>query len=72
MLINIKVIPRSKSNSIEKDGDGNYKVKLNAPPVEGKANAALIKFLAEYFKIKKSQIKIIGGEKSRNKIVEIC
>lgn len=51
--------------------EGNFKIYLNAPAVEGKANKALIEVLAGYFSVKKSQVVILKGEKSRNKIVEI-
>jgi uncharacterized protein (TIGR00251 family) len=46
-------------------------VKLTAPPVQAKANKALVKFLAEILDIKQSDIEIIAGEKGRNKLVTI-
>jgi len=70
MKMNIKVIPNAKHNKLVEEA-GRLKVYLTAPAVEGKANEALIEFLAEHFKIKKSRISIIRGEKSREKIVEI-
>ena len=47
------------------------KVRLTSPPVEGKANKQLITFLSENFNIKKSEIKIVSGLKSREKLIEI-
>ncbi len=47
------------------------KVHLTAPPVEGKANAALIECLAEHFGVKRRQVRIVLGQKSREKVVEI-
>jgi uncharacterized protein (TIGR00251 family) len=70
MKINIKVIPNSKENSLTIQND-QIIVKINAPAVDGKANKELIKFLSEYYKVKKSKIKIIKGEKSRYKIISI-
>jgi uncharacterized protein len=70
MQINVKVIPGAKKNLL-KEENASYKVYLTAPPVEGKANKALIEFLAEYFKVKKNQIEITKGLKSRNKTVNI-
>ncbi|MFA6431418.1 MAG: DUF167 family protein [Candidatus Margulisiibacteriota bacterium] len=70
MKLNVKVIPNAKQNKI-KEENGITKVYLTAPPVDGKANIGLVDFLAAHFKIKKSQIKIVRGEKSRNKTVEI-
>ena len=70
MILNIKVIPNAKKNKII-EGEGGLKVYLSASPIEGKANKALIDFLSEHFGVKKYQIKIKKGEKSRNKVVEI-
>jgi len=52
-------------------GGKTLRVKVAAPPIEGKANKELINILSKHFKVSKSKISIIGGEKSRNKIVEI-
>ena len=70
MKINIKVIPNAKHNKLVEEF-GRLKVYLTAPAVEGKANEALIEFLAEHFKVKKNKISIIRGVKSREKIVEV-
>ncbi len=69
--ITVKVIPRSSKNQMILLEDGTYKVKLTAPPVDGAANEALIKFLSEEFHVAKSCVQIIKGETGRNKIVEI-
>jgi uncharacterized protein (TIGR00251 family) len=66
----VKVIPNAKKNEIV-EHELNLVVRITAPPVGGKANKEVIKILAEYFKIKKSSINIIKGEKSRNKLIEI-
>ena len=75
-LITIKVIPNSSRNKIsEKFFDEKnqecWKINLTAVAEDGKANAALIKFLAKEFKISKSKIEIIRGETSRNKMIRI-
>ena len=68
----IRVTPRSRKNEVTQFlGDGTVKVKLTAPPIDGKANKALIKFLAEILDVKQSEIEIIAGEKGRNKLVSI-
>jgi len=64
------VIPNSKKPSVKKEND-TYVVRVDAPPTKGRANKRLIEILAEYFGVKKSRIRIISGEKSREKIVEI-
>lgn len=67
----VKVQPRSSRNQIVGEHEGDIKIKVMAPPVEGAANQALQKFLAELFKLPKKDIRIVRGETSRHKIVEI-
>ena len=70
MRINLKIVPNAKQAKIIAEGDG-YKVYIPAPAVEGKANAYLVKFLAEHFKVRKSAVTLVRGETSRHKVVEI-
>jgi uncharacterized protein (TIGR00251 family) len=66
------VTPRSRKNEVTKIlSDGTVNVKLTAPPIDDKANKALIKFLSEILDVKQSEIEIIAGEKGRNKLVSI-
>lgn len=71
MRIYVKVIPRSSQNSVEKISEGDYKVKLTAPPIDGEANQMLIKILADYFDVSKNYVKIIGGKSVKTKIIDI-
>jgi len=71
MRIYVKVSPRSSKNEVTKISEGEYKVKLTAPPVDGKANAMLIKVLAEYFNVSQSSLTIIGGKSAKKKLIEI-
>jgi uncharacterized protein len=70
MVINIKVVPRSKKNQI-KEENGILKVYSTAPAVENKANEPVIGMLADFFRVRRNQIEIKRGHKSRNKVVEI-
>ena len=70
MRINVRVIPRARQNKVVAESD-RLKVYLTAPPVEDKANEALIEVLAEHFNVKRSQVKIVRGKKGRDKVVEI-
>jgi uncharacterized protein (TIGR00251 family) len=70
MILELKVIPGAKKNLFKEEA-GRVKVYLTAPPVEGKANEALIDFLAEHYGIRPSRIEIIKGLKSRNKVINI-
>jgi len=76
MKIFVKIKPFAKKNEIISDkinlfGEREIEVKIAEVPVEGRANQSLVEFLANYLKISKKLIKISGGLKSRNKIIEI-
>ena len=70
MKIRVKVIPNSKIEEVIKQGDG-FLVRVKEPAKEGKANRAVIKLLADYFRVPQRQIAISSGFSSRNKIIEI-
>lgn len=69
-IVNVKVIPKSSKNSAQFENEV-LRVHLNAPPIDGKANKALIELLAEILHISKSSIEIVRGEKGRNKQIKI-
>lgn len=66
----IKVIPRSSRNEVQEISPDQLKVKLTTPPIDGKANEALIEVLAKHYKIRKSSIRIVTGFQSKIKVVE--
>jgi uncharacterized protein (TIGR00251 family) len=70
-LYRIKVKPNSKQQQITEEADGSLTIRLKSPPVDGKANAELIKLLADKFEVPKSAIVIKSGISSRNKLVEV-
>jgi uncharacterized protein (TIGR00251 family) len=67
----IKVHPRARKNAITGIIGDALKLALTAPPVEGKANLAVIEFFADLFEIPRSSVTIASGETSRNKVVRI-
>jgi hypothetical protein len=67
----IKVHPRARKNAITGVVGDTLKLALTAPPVEGKANQAVIEFFADLFAIPRSSVTIASGEISRNKVVRI-
>lgn len=72
MRLTVKVVPRSSTNEVVgKMANGSLKIKLSSPPVDGKANDALIKLLAKHFSCPKNAISIISGRTSSKKIIEI-
>ncbi len=67
----LKVKPGSSKERLERITNNEFLARVNAPAQEGKANAAAIKLLSEYFDIPKSRIIIVRGERSRDKVIEI-
>jgi len=71
LLLQLRVQPRaSRDGFIGPYGD-RYRVRITAPPVEGKANSHLLRFLAKSFGVARSQVSLITGEGNRNKGVRI-
>lgn len=71
MTISLRIVPRASKNEISGVIDDTLKIRLQAPPVESKANKALIKFLAKKLDTPKRNITILSGNTSRNKCVLI-
>lgn len=69
--ISVKVITRAKKEEIQKISDDSYRIKVSTPPEKGRANERIIELLAEEFGVKKQDIRIVSGETSNRKIVEI-
>jgi uncharacterized protein len=67
----VRVQPRASKNEVVGVLDGTLKIRLRAPAVENRANEALCEFLADLLKRPKSAVRILGGERSRAKRVEI-
>ena len=70
-ILRIHVIPNAKINSIVGEHGSAVKIKLRAAPVEGKANAALIRFLAEQMELPRHVIVLQRGHKSRDKLIRV-
>lgn len=71
MKIFVKAKPNAKEEKIEKIDENHYLVSVKEPPIKGEANRAIIKALAEHFKVSPSQVDIVSGYTSRNKTIEI-
>ena len=67
LILNLRVQPRASNDTFAEQSDDFIKVRITAPPVDGKANKHLIAFLAKSFKVAKSQIELLSGETGRNK-----
>lgn len=71
MNIIVKVITNAKQTEVIEEKNNHLKIKLRATPIKGKANAELIKLLSKKFQVSNSQVEIIKGLNSKNKLVKI-
>lgn len=69
--LRVFVQPNASQSKIVGEHDHALKIALKAPAIEGKANKALIGFIAEYCDIPKSKVEVIKGLQSRHKVIEI-
>lgn len=71
LLLEVRIQTKANKNKILGEYDGRLKIAINSPPIDGRANKALIDFLAKEFKVPKSNVKIVKGLKSKYKSVVI-
>lgn len=71
MKISVKVKPNAKQEKIEKVGEKDFFVWVKEKPQKGKANQAVIRVLAEYFNVPKSEVILLKGQTSKEKVFEI-
>ena len=69
--LTVRVKPNSRVSALEDQGDGTWLARVTAPPIDGKANEALITLIARRFDVRKSQVSIKSGASGRHKTVEI-
>ncbi|MFT4036961.1 MAG: DUF167 family protein [Thermomicrobiales bacterium] len=70
-VISLTVSPRSSTNRFELTEDGTLRVRLTAPPVEGAANAALLKLLANVLGTSRGRLTVVSGATNRHKRVAV-
>lgn len=68
MKLSVIVHPNSKKPRIEKDLLGELHIYVSEPPLEGKANQAVIEALAKHLSVKKSSVHLLSGAKSKQKV----
>ena len=71
LIFTVRVMPRSSKSEIVGEAGGALKVRISAPPIDGAANAQLVKLLSKTFNVSKSAVEILSGETSKTKKVEI-
>lgn len=72
LTFSVSVVVRASRSEIIGEHAGALRVRISAPPVEGAANAELIKLLAKVFSVARSDVEIKSGERSKSKIVSIA
>jgi uncharacterized protein (TIGR00251 family) len=70
-LLSVRVQPRAKRDEVVGERGGAVVVRLTAPPVEGKANAALCAFIAKAAGVPRSRVEIVRGASARDKVVRV-
>ncbi len=68
--MSVRIQPRASKNEVV-SREGGVKIRLTAPPVDGAANEALVRFLADTLCVSKSQVEIVSGHTARDKVVKI-
>ncbi len=71
VILKIRVIPNARKTEFAGYREGELVLRLNASPVDGKANDAAREFVARYLGVSRSTVLLVGGERSRHKIFEI-
>ncbi len=69
--IPVRLTPRGGSDRVDGVADGVLRVRVAAPPVDGAANAALLRLLAEELGVARGAVRLASGEGSRTKVVEV-
>ena len=70
-VLRIQVKPRSRAEELVALEDGSYVARVKAPPVDGKANAAVLELVARHFGVRKAQVTLKSGASSRIKLFQL-
>lgn len=71
VYIHIRVVPNASKNEVQGEHDGALKIRLTAPARDGRANKALVQFMAKTTGLPKSRVAIVKGDKSRLKTIQL-
>ncbi len=71
LVLDVRVQPRAKRDEIEGTYGKKLKIRISAPPIDGRANAHLIKYLAKLFRVPAYMVEIVAGKTSRDKRIRI-
>jgi uncharacterized protein (TIGR00251 family) len=68
----VKIQPRAKRDAVLGELGGALKISLVAPPLDGRANEGCISFMAGLLEVRRSQVSILSGHASRNKVMRVA
>ncbi|MFO0697215.1 MAG: DUF167 domain-containing protein [Polyangiales bacterium] len=71
VVFDVRAVPRASRDAIAGVMDGAIKLAITAPPVDGEANAAIVAFFAKALRVPKSDVRLVRGERSKQKSVEV-
>lgn len=71
LFFTVRVAPRASKSEIAGEHDGALKVRVASPPVDGAANAELVRLLAKTFGVARSDVEIVGGQTAKTKQIKI-
>ena len=71
ILLRVGVVPGASKTQVKELAGDTLRIRVAAPPIDGRANLALLQFLARIFGVKKSDVELVSGDKSRAKKVKI-
>lgn len=69
--VHLFIQPKSSKNEVVGPHNGEIKIKITAPPIDGRANEGLIEFLSDYFDIPKRNVLLVKGDTGRHKTVDL-
>ncbi len=69
--LTVRVQPRASRDAVGEMSEGVLRIRLTAPPVENRANEALVRFLAAALDVPRARVEIVAGDRGRNKIVRV-
>ncbi len=72
VLLDVLVSPKSARSRIVGEHDGRLKIQVTAPPVDGRANDALVRFIAAALDISRVQVEVVGGHSNRRKTIRVA
>lgn len=72
VLLLIRLSPRASRDAIRGEHDGRVKITLTSPPLDGRANNHLLKFLSKVLKVPPAAVVLLHGRRSRNKLIRVA